>query len=214
VILYDFSKSQLKHTKEGESFYEWPPGKIRRFTTMPSLCAQTPKKKTCEAIGSLWLRGGAAARGSGGERPGAHHGAIGGGFGVGGVSGEGVRWRLAVVTARRTAPVRGKARLSNARRTELQCDLGEVLRVPIGLESRQRHELGKGCSAAAAGARTPASWRLGLSNKRPEELLGILGQAGATRVGGASGRRVELDVGTTGGGNGGSVPWQCARRRV
>jgi hypothetical protein len=29
---------------------------------MPSLCAQTPEKKTCEAIGSLWLRGGAARR--------------------------------------------------------------------------------------------------------------------------------------------------------
>jgi hypothetical protein len=63
--------------------------------------------------------------------------------------------------------------LSNAWRTELQCDLGEVLRVPIGLESRRRHELGKGCPVAAAGARTPASRRLGLSNKRSGELLGI-----------------------------------------
>jgi hypothetical protein len=66
----------------------------------------------------------------------------------------------------------GKARLSNARRTELQGDLGEVLRVLIGLESRRRHELGRGCPAAAAGARTPASWRPGLSNKRPGKLLG------------------------------------------
>jgi hypothetical protein len=77
---------------------------------MPSLCAQTPGKKTCEAIRSLWLRGGAAGRGSGGERPGAHHGAIGGGFGVGGVSGEGVRRRPAGVTAGRTAPERPAAR--------------------------------------------------------------------------------------------------------
>jgi hypothetical protein len=82
--------------------------------------------------------------------------------------------------------------------------------VPIGLESRRRHELGKGCPAAAAGARTPASRRLGLSNKRSGELLGILGQEGATHVSGASGRRVELAVGTPGGGNGGSVPRQCA----
>jgi hypothetical protein len=57
VMLYDFSKSQLKHTKEGESFHECPPGKIRRFTTMPSLCAQTPEKKTCEEIESLALVG-------------------------------------------------------------------------------------------------------------------------------------------------------------
>jgi hypothetical protein len=56
-----FSKSQLKHAKEN-LFYEWTPGNIRRFTTMPSLCAQTPEKKTCEAIRSLCLRGDAARR--------------------------------------------------------------------------------------------------------------------------------------------------------
>jgi hypothetical protein len=47
---------------------------------------------------------------------------------------------------------------------------------------------------AAAGSSAPASWWLGLSNKRKGELLGILGQAGAKRVGGASVRRVELAV--------------------
>jgi hypothetical protein len=49
--------------------------------------------------------------------------------------------------------------------------------VPIGLESKRRHKLDEGCPAAAAGARTPVSWQLGLSNKQPGELLGILGQA-------------------------------------
>jgi hypothetical protein len=49
-------------------------------------------------------------------------------------------------------------------------------------------------AAAAAESFAPASWWLGLSNKRKGELLGILGQAGATRVGGASGRRVEFAV--------------------
>jgi hypothetical protein len=58
---------------------------------------------------------------------------------------------------RAQSPARGKARLSNTRCTELQCDLEEMLRVPIGLESRRRHEFGRGCPAAAAGARTPAS---------------------------------------------------------
>jgi hypothetical protein len=105
----------------------------------------------------------------------------------------------------------GKAWLRNARRTELQGDLGEVLRVLIGLESRRRHRLGRGCPAAAAGARTPASWWPGLNNKRSGKLLGVLRQAGATRVGGTSGWRVELGVGTTGGGNGGSVAWGNAR---
>jgi hypothetical protein len=55
------------------------------------------------------------------------------------------------------SPARKRARLSNARCTGLQCDLGEVLRVPIGLESRRRHELGEDCPVAAAGAQTPAS---------------------------------------------------------
>jgi hypothetical protein len=102
--------------------------------------------------------------------------------------------------------------LVNVLHGELYCGLGKVLRVPTGLESRRRYELGNGDPAAAAGARAPASWRLGLSNKQQGELLGILGQAGATRVGGASGRRVELAVGTTGGGNGVLGVWQCARR--
>jgi hypothetical protein len=139
---------------------------------------------------------------SDGECDWAHHGVIVGGSSAGAIAGEQQR-RHRGSTA---AAARGKARLSNARRTELQGDLGEMLQVPIGLESRRRHEFGRGCSAAAAEARTPASWRLGLSNKRVGKLLGVLRQVGATRVGGTSGRRVELGVGATGGGNGGSVP--------
>jgi hypothetical protein len=117
-----------------------------------------------------------------------------GGSSAGAVAGE-QRWRhrgRAAAAAR--SPARGKARLSNARHTALQCDLEEVLRVAIGLESRRRHELGRDCSAAATGARTPASWRLGLSNKREGKLQGVLGHAGAARVGGASGWRVEFTV--------------------
>jgi hypothetical protein len=49
------------------------------------------------------------------------------------------------------------------------------------LESRRRHRLDKPCPAAAAGARIPASWRLGLS-KRKGELPGTLVQLGAARV--------------------------------
>jgi hypothetical protein len=50
----------------------------------------------------------------------------------------------------------------------------------------------------AAGGNTPASWRLGQNNKRTGELLGTLGQAGATRVGGASGRRVGFTMSADG----------------
>jgi hypothetical protein len=54
-------------------------------------------------------------------------------------------------------PAKSGARLGNVRRTELQCDLVEVIRVPIDLESRQRYELGNGCPAAAIGARAPVN---------------------------------------------------------
>jgi hypothetical protein len=87
----------------------------------------------------------------------AHHGVIGSGSSAGGVAGE-RRWQHRGNTAAAArSPARGRVRLSNVRRTGLQCDLGEVLRVPIGLESRRRHGLGRDCPAAAAGARTPAS---------------------------------------------------------
>jgi hypothetical protein len=143
---------------------------------------------------------------SDGECDWAHHGVIVGGSSAGAIAGEQQRQHKGSTAAATRSLARGKARLSNARRTELQGDLGEMLRVPIGLESRRRHEFGRGCPAAAAGARTPASWKLGLSIKRVGKLLGVLRHEGATCVGGTSGRRVELGVGATGDGNGGSVP--------
>jgi hypothetical protein len=82
---------------------------------------------------------------------------MGGGSSAGVVADERRRRYRGSTAAAARSPARGKARLSNAQRTELQCDQGEVLRVPNGLESRRRHELGEGCPAAAAGARAPAS---------------------------------------------------------
>jgi hypothetical protein len=58
--------------------------------------------------------------------------------------------------------------------------------VAIGLESRQRHKLGKGCPAAAAEARTPASWWLGLNNKQAGMLRWCRRKAGVARIGVAS----------------------------
>jgi hypothetical protein len=46
----------------------------------------------------------------------------------------------------------------------------------------------------ADGGVTPARWRLGLDSKREGRLQGVLGHAGATRVGCASGRSGELAV--------------------
>jgi hypothetical protein len=53
-------------------------------------------------------------------------------------------------------------------------------------------------TAAAAGGNTPVSWWLGQNNKRTGELLGTLGQAGATRVGDASSRRVGFTMSADG----------------
>jgi hypothetical protein len=77
--------------------------------------------------------------------------------GTEGIDGERRRRSRGGAAAVARSPARKRARLSNARRTGLQCDLGEVLRVPIGLESRWRRELGEDCPAAAAGAQTRAS---------------------------------------------------------
>jgi hypothetical protein len=60
----------------------------------------------------------------------------------------------------RTA-VRGKAMLNNALPRELPCDLEKMLGRPLGAEDRRRGELGGGGPAAAAGARAPASRKLG-----------------------------------------------------
>jgi hypothetical protein len=64
--------------------------------------------------------------------------------------------------------------------------------VAIGLESRRMHKLSKGCPAAAAGARTPTSWRLGLSNKRAWMLRWCRREVGVARIGVASGRSTEF----------------------
>jgi hypothetical protein len=96
----------------------------------------------------------------------AHPLPTGSGDSAGAVAGERRRRLRGSTAAAARIPARGKARLSNTRRTKLQCDLEELLRGPIGSESRRGHGLGKACPTAAAGARIPASWRLGLSNKR------------------------------------------------
>jgi hypothetical protein len=112
----------------------------------------------------------------------AHPLPIGSGGSAGAVAGERRRRHRGSTAAEARSPVRGKVWLSNTRRTELQCDLEEMLRGPIGLESRRGRGLGKACPAAAAGARIPASWRFGFRNKRKGELLGTLVELRAARV--------------------------------
>jgi hypothetical protein len=56
---------------------------------------------------------------------------------------------------------REQAGMGNVLHTGLLGTLGEVLDGPLGLENRRRGEFGEGCPAATAGARAPASRRLG-----------------------------------------------------
>jgi hypothetical protein len=65
----------------------------------------------------------------------AQHGVVGGGSSAGGVAGKRRRRHRSNTAAAARSPARGRAWLSNERRTWLQCDLGEVLQAPIGLES-------------------------------------------------------------------------------
>jgi hypothetical protein len=97
-----------------------------------------------------------------------------------------------VVTAGRTAPASSWPGSTRGRRGKLHGVLEERLGVAIGLESRRMHKLSKGCPAAAAGARTPTSWRLGLSNKRAWMLRWCRREAGVARIGVASGRSTEF----------------------
>jgi hypothetical protein len=63
-------------------------------------------------------------------------------------------------------------------------------------------------TAVAAGGVTPASWLLGLANKPVWDFWWCKGKVGAACVCSASSRRVELAMGTTGGGNSGLVVLQ------
>jgi hypothetical protein len=62
VILYDFSKLQVKHTKEEDTFCEWPPGKFQKITDMPLVCTKPPGTIWGFAMWSKGARGGAAGR--------------------------------------------------------------------------------------------------------------------------------------------------------
>jgi hypothetical protein len=67
--------------------------------------------------------------------------------------------------------------LDNVLHTGLMGVLWEVLGGSPGLENRRRGELGDGDPAAAAGARAPASRRVGLANTRTCKLTGCEGRA-------------------------------------
>jgi hypothetical protein len=58
------------------------------------------------------------------------------------------------------------AGFNNVLHRKLPCGLWKVLGGSLGLEDRQRGELGNGGPAAAAGARAPASKQFGLVNTR------------------------------------------------
>jgi hypothetical protein len=62
VILYDFSKLQVKHTKGEDTFCECPPGKFQKITDRPLVCTKLPGTIWGFAMWSKGARGGAAGR--------------------------------------------------------------------------------------------------------------------------------------------------------
>jgi hypothetical protein len=64
--------------------------------------------------------------------------------------------------------------LVNVRPGQLHWDLAVVLRRLVGSGIAWGAELGGGCPAATAETLAPVSRRLGQTNKRAQELLGVL----------------------------------------
>jgi hypothetical protein len=86
---------------------------------------------------------------------------IGGGGSTGDAGGE--RWRRdrGSTAAAAGSSAREQAGMGIVMHTGLLGTLGEVLDGPPGLENRRKGKFSEGCPAAIAGARAPASRRLG-----------------------------------------------------
>jgi hypothetical protein len=135
----------------------------------------------------------------------AYHWPTGRGGLTGGVGGERRRRSRGGAAAEAQIPAEIGVGLVNVLHGELYCGLGKMLERWKSAGSRRSREFAGGCSAAAAGRVTPASWRLSLVNKRNRELQGGPRESSASRIGDESGRRKGFPMGTKGGGNGGST---------
>jgi hypothetical protein len=82
----------------------------------------------------------------------------------------------------------------NVLHRQLHWGLGDALRWLVGSGDEREAELVDGCPAAAVGEITPASWQLELTNKRAQELPGVLREWGAARVGEERQAGVEFTV--------------------
>jgi hypothetical protein len=107
---------------------------------------------------------------------------MGGGGLTGGVAGE--RRRRTGGGAAAGARITAKTGMEqvNVLQGQLHWGLGDVLRWLVGSGVVRGAEPDDGCPAAAAGTLTPVSRRLGRTNKRAQELQGVLKEWGAARV--------------------------------
>jgi hypothetical protein len=87
---------------------------------------------------------------------------------------------------------------------QLHRGLGKVLRWWVGSGDEREAELVDGYPAAAVGETTPASWQLEQTNKRAQELQGVLKEWEAARVGEEKQAGVEFTV---------RHPWRTAAAR-
>jgi hypothetical protein len=121
-----------------------------------------------------------------------------------GVTGERRRRTGGGAAAGAQIPAKTGMEQVNVLHGQLHWGLGNVLRWLVGSGDEREAEPVDGCPAAAAGGITPASWQLEQTNKRVQELLGVLKEWGAARVGEEKRAGVELTV---------RHPWRTAAAR-
>jgi hypothetical protein len=121
-----------------------------------------------------------------------------------GVAGERRRRTGGGAIAVARIPAKTGAEQVNVLHGQLHWCLRNVLRWLVGSGDEREAEPVDGCPAAAAEEITPASWQLEQTNKRAQELQGVLKEWGAARVGEEKQAGVELTV---------RHPWRTAAAR-
>jgi hypothetical protein len=119
---------------------------------------------------------------------------MGGGGLTRGVAGERRRRTGGGAAAGARIPTKTGTEQVNVLHGQLHWGLGNVLRWFVGSGDEWEAEPVDGCPTAAAGEITPASWQLEQTNTHAQELIGVLKEWGAARVGEEKQVGVELTV--------------------
>jgi hypothetical protein len=99
---------------------------------------------------------------------------MGGGGLTRGAAGERLRRTGGGAATSARIPAKTVTEQANVLHGQLHWGLGNALRWLVGSGDEREAKLVDGCPAAATVEITPASWQSGQTNKRAQELLGVL----------------------------------------